>query len=378
MKSNVYVRKYKTKNDETRYRLIVREYGHRERYILLGPISKRKAEERRIQIMNELLAGTYKREPTVHLYFSEFVARFFSDFANGARSKKSIETYQGRLKPLLQRFQGYRINQITRHLLESYLTNMEVANRTRNIDLSLLRSVFNKAVEWDYLTISPVNGIKRFQEDSQGSRSLTPTELSDLMNGKLTAWQKSVIRILVNSGMRPGELSNLKWEDIDWEQTRLCVASDKTRKTKNRKARFIPLNDDLHEELLFLKNNLPKRGGYEKNSFKPRQPHQREYVFCKEDGSKVHCFRLAITRAFKAHGIQGVSPHGLRKTFCSNLARSKAHPRVAQQLLGHADIRLTMKVYTEVDDDQLREAVNLLPTMAEMQRNKLRLVQNKE
>lgn len=376
MKSNVYVRKYITKRNETRYRLIVREYGQRERFILLGPISRRKAEERRIQVFNEILAGTYKREPTVHLYFSEFVEKFFSDFANGARSKKSIETYRGRLKPLLLRFQGYRLNQITRHHLETYLTGMEVTHRTRNIDLSLLRSIFGKAVEWDYLANSPVNGIKRFREDSQGSRALTPAELSSLMNGNLTAWQKSVIRVLVNSGMRPGELSNLKWQDIDWDLNRLCIASDKLRKTKNRKARFIPLNEELREELLFLKYHLPKRGGYEKNSLKPRLPHQREYVFCRDDGSKVHCFRLAITRAFKAHGIHGVTPHGLRKTFCSNLARSNAHPRVAQQLLGHSDIRLTMKVYTEVDDDQLREAVNRLPTMAEMQRSKLRLVQN--
>lgn len=378
MKSNVFVRKYKTKTDETRYRLVVREYGQKERYILLGPVSKRTAEERRIQVLNELLAGTYKREPTIHLYFSEFVEKYFSDFANGVRSQKTIETYKGRLQPLLHRFKGYRLNQITRHHLETYLTGMEVSNRTRNIDLSLLRSIFGKAVEWDYLVNAPVNGIKRFKEDSQGSRSLTPLELHNLLNGNLTAWQKSVIRILVNSGMRPGELSNLKWQDIDWELNRLCVASDKWRKTKNRKARFIPMNWELREELLFLQDHLPRKGGHDKNPFRPRLSHQREYVFCQEDGGKVHCFRLAITRAFKAHGIEGVTPHGLRKTFCSNLARSNAHPRVAQQLLGHSDIRLTMKVYTEVDDDQLREAVDRLPTVAEMQRNKLRLVQNKK
>lgn len=55
--------------------------------------------------------------------------------------------------------------------------------------------------------------------------------------------------------------------------------------------------------------------------------------------------------------------------------RHGAHPRVAQQLLGHSDVRLTMNIYTEVHDDQLRAAVNSLPTDRDLQKEKFRLVQ---
>ncbi len=48
--------------------------------------------------------------------------------------------------------------------------------------------------------------------------------------------------------------------------------------------------------------------------------------------------------------------------------------QAAQRLLGHSDIRLTMNIYTEVQDDQLRDAVNALPTCRELQKEKFSVV----
>jgi integrase len=99
-----------------------------------------------------------------------------------------------------------------------------------------------------------------------------------------------------------------------------------------------------------------------------------EYVLCHPDGRAIKCFRRLIGRALKQHKIFGVTPHGLRKTFCSLLARQKVHPKVAQELIGHSEIGLTMKVYTEVDDGQLAEAVNSLPTMQDWIKPQLKVV----
>ncbi len=378
MRSNVYLRDYKTKKGERRFYLVVREYGRREKNIQLGPVSRRVAEERRHLVLHELLTGAYRSEPEVHLYFSEMVERFFSDFAVGSRALGTIQSYQDHLKLPLQRFKGWRLNQIQRHDIEKHFASWPVSGRTKNICLSVLRLLFTKAVEWKYLAKSPMEGIKRFPESSQGSRALSPAELSTLWDG-LTTWQKSVIRIMVYSGMRPGEVTNLKFRDVDWELKRLAVANDKTRQTKNRRTRHIPMNADLREELLFLRDFLPVQGRCRKihhggKDYLPRQAGQKDYVFCNEDGSRVKCIRGSVTRALKKHGFQGVSPHGLRKTFCTQLARFKTHPKVAQTLMGHSDVSLTMRVYTEIDDQQLREAVDQLPTMYDLQRGKFQVV----
>jgi integrase len=54
--------------------------------------------------------------------------------------------------------------------------------------------------------------------------------------------------------------------------------------------------------------------------------------------------------------------HSLRLTFGTNLVLSGAHPRVVQELMRHSDIRLTMKLYTDVSKLPMREAVAALPS----------------
>lgn len=95
MRSNVYIKKYKTKSTgEARYLLIVREYGRRDEYIQLGPVSKKLAEERRILILHQLLNGEYQSQPEVSLYFSEFLDRHWVPWIKGVRAEKSVAVYQ--------------------------------------------------------------------------------------------------------------------------------------------------------------------------------------------------------------------------------------------------------------------------------------------
>lgn len=375
MRSNVYLKKHRSKKGRAYYYLIVRQPGKKDRCIPLGNVRREFAENQKIELNQQLRAGTYLSNSILAPTVSEFVEKFFQDFANGARAKKTVRSYREMLKPFLARFGEYRLNQITRQQIEGYLTGREIANRTRNIVLSNLRLVFQKAVEWDYLQNSPTLGVRRFPEEKGGSRALTYKELVSLWD-RLRPWQKSVIMVMVFSGMRPGEVSNLKFQDINWEENELIVVSDKNRKTKTRRSRKIKLSPDLRDELLFLRENLPiMRGAPRCKPFRARLAHQREFVFCHEDGRPVGSFRKSIGSAFKKAGILGASPHSLRKTFCSLLARRNIHVKAAQRLLGHSDPSLTLEVYTSVEDDQLQEAVNALPSMDEMKKEKFRLVE---
>ena len=55
--------------------------------------------------------------------------------------------------------------------------------------------------------------------------------------------------------------------------------------------------------------------------------------------------------------------HALRHIYITNLAKTKAHPSVAQRLARHSTITLTMDVYTSLDVDDLRSAVDSLPAI---------------
>lgn len=358
MRVNVYLRNYTTKQGEKRHYLVVREAGRRDHHIQLGTISRRGAEQRRVLVLNELLNGTYQRPCEVRLFFGEFCDKFLSEFAAGTRAPSTVALYRFRLKPIRNAFQGWKLDQIRREDVERLLNESPIGNRSRNITLSILRSIFQKAVEWRYLSGSPVEKIHRWREEKGGSRALTPQELGRVLD-RATPWERSVIKVMVFSGMRAGELSHLKFRDIDWDNKRLRIVSDKDRKTKNRKTRIVPLSPELEAELRRLQENGPTQ----------------EYVFCHRDGRPVKSFKKSIKNAYRRVEIEGVTPHGLRKTFCSLLARQNVHPKVAQTLLGHSDLHLTMDIYTEVQDDQLRAAVNSLPLTRDLQKEKFRVVE---
>ncbi|HEX5036283.1 MAG TPA: site-specific integrase [bacterium] len=377
MRVKVHLRSYSTKKDKRRWLLIVREQGRPEQYIQLGPISKDEAEKRRVITLNDLLTGTYKRGPSVRLFFGEFCDRVLSEYVAGTRAPRTLVVYRECLVQARKHFTGWHLDQIRRQDLEKFLSELPIAGRTKNIRLSVLRVVLRKAVEWGYLDESPAEKIARWREESVGSRAMTPTELGRVLD-TATSWESSVIKVMAFSGMRPGELSQLKFEDIRWDDGIVKVVSDHQRKTKNRKSRIIPLSPELEQLLRFLWDHWPNmqhgNGKEATPAFLPRTQEQRQYVFCHRDGRQVRLFRKCVASACRKAGVVGVTPHGLRKTFCSLLARGGVHPKVAQKLMGHSDVRMTMDIYTEIGDDQLRDAVNGLPAIRDLQKPRLRVV----
>jgi hypothetical protein len=126
----------------------VREHGKKDKTIQLGFVSKKDADLRRLAVLNELLSGAHHHTPTVRLFLGEFCDKFLADFAQGTRAPGTVRLYRSRLKKMRQGFQGYRLDQINREGLERCIGAQPLNNRSKNILLSVLRLVFQKAVEW--------------------------------------------------------------------------------------------------------------------------------------------------------------------------------------------------------------------------------------
>jgi integrase len=85
-------------------------------------------------------------------------------------------------------------------------------------------------------------------------------------------------------------------------------------------------------------------------------------VFTRRYGTPVD--PKAVNRAFTARsakaGVRRITPHDARRTCASLLADLDVHPRVAMQIVRHADCAVTMEVYTRVSSKQTREALKRL------------------
>ena len=181
------------------------------------------------------------------LTFNELADRYVENYQN-QRTYSRLKYYL--MEEYRAVFGGWRLADISYLDLEAY-RNQRRASLTRagkprtdatvNREMSTLRHMLNKAVEWDMLEISPFNKGSRLmlKENNHRLRFLTEAEIDSLLKA-CSPHLKPIVETALLTGMRRGELLSLKWEQIRNGFIYL-------KETKSGKGRQIPINDRLAE-----------------------------------------------------------------------------------------------------------------------------------
>lgn len=305
--------------------------------------------------------GSYfEKAKTYTTIFEELTEKYIENFKH-QRSFERSKFYV--IEELKKEFKGYVLKNISYLELETYrskLRNMLTlhgkirTDATVNRYMACLRHMLAKAVSWDMIDRNPFekgeslqltenNRRLRYLSEEEIQRLLAecPTEAPPRKKGKFTQGPQAVylrdfIVIAINTGMRKGEILSLKWDQIRGEFIYL-------EKTKTDKARQIPINDDLEECF---------------KSIRERQPLGTKYIFCDQDGH-ISDIKTAFSAALKRAGITDFRPHDLRHTFASHYVMRGGSLRALQKILGHADIKMTMR-YAHLSKEFAREEIKLL------------------
>lgn len=229
-----------------------------------------------------------------------------------------------------------------------------------NREMSCLRHMFNKGVEWEMIEESPFKKGKTLmlKENNERIRFLADGEIVQL----LSECPKHLNRVVVcalNTGMRRGEILGLKWEQIRNGFIYL-------RKTKTNEARQIPINDTL--ETMFrqirieqgFKNRSEHVFTYTKSEdkLKGREPVRKRKGLAPVP-EKIVEVKSAFTSAVTRAGIVDFRFHDLRHTFASQMILRGATLKDVQELLGHKTMTMTLR-YAHLTQEHKRKAVNLL------------------
>ncbi|MCO6557708.1 MAG: tyrosine-type recombinase/integrase [Gilliamella sp.] len=205
-----------------------------------------------------------------------------------------------------------------------------VAPRTMNLELTYFKAMFNELIrlgEWQHS--NPLERIRPFKTDEQEMAYLTKEQIHELLLSceQSTATDLTIIvKICLATGARWSEAESLKSAQVkDGKITYI--------NTKGKRNRTIPISDKLF-------NEIPKKNG---SLFTP----------C------YSAFRSAIDRA----GIELPDrqlTHVLRHTFASHFMMNGGNILVLQKILGHTDIKMTMR-YAHFAPDHFEDAVRLNP-----------------
>lgn len=289
-----------------------------------------------------------KRETQVT--FNDLADRYVEKFG----TQRAFNTSKRYLLAVVKdHFGAQRLSQITYLDLETY-RNKRKATPARggkprtdasvNREMALISHMLGKAVEWGMLEASPFKKGKRLmlKENNHRLRFLTDSEIEALLKAcedlkTYTPHLRPIVETALLTGMRRGELLSVKWEQI---RNGFIYLTE----TKSGKARQIPINDRLAEVLKEV-----RRGNQLKSS----------YVFCDSQGRRFLEVKRSFASACRRAGIEAFRFHDLRHTFASRLVMKGASLKAVQELLGHADMKMTMR-YAHLSQEHLRDSVNLL------------------
>ena len=226
--------------------------------------------------------------------------------------KSYINRYKGQLSPA---FGQYELKDLTTEVVQLWV--LDVKPSIAKNYLPVLRTLYREAIKYNMATVNPVIGVMIPKHTPKDTNFVPWDTLKDLDFGRYT----ELARFMALHGLRYSEALAITEDDIHdgFVHINKSIHGDTTKSGKHRK--------------------VPYLGHYE------RFP--RSYKW--------------FLKACRAHGF---GPHGLRYTYAHLCKTRGIGPQVAQRLLGHASITLTMDLYTKVLDDELETAAESLKGLA--------------
>jgi integrase len=330
------------------------------------------------------LAVADRRQSPIREHVEEYVSRLAGKKAVAA-SPVHRENVRRYLDRLIADCRWTCLADLRREHLESWMVTQQDAGRSArscNTHRESAVAFCNWLVEVGRLNGNPFgvgrNVVPKANERAdprRRRRALTPDELVKLMNaarntpGRPKAKQgegdgqtprrhperlsgrgrADLYAVLAGTGLRVGEVRRLRVADLDLDGP-VPVVRVSAAVAKNGKDEIVPLRSDL---IGILRRQVEGRKPTDPVFEIPTDLIKRFHADCKRAGIKHRDDRGLV-----------VDVHSLRTTFGTWLSRSGVPPRVAQQLMRHSDIHLTMEVYTDPKLFDLQGAVEAIPSVA--------------
>lgn len=309
-------------------------HGRRKRE-KIGP-SKKLAETVLGKRKAQIAEGKYLDKKKIkRIKFSDFVEVFLETYSKPNKASWKDDKIRLTLAvsffgkaTYLDDITPFQIEQFKKHKLQE-----GTKDSTINRYLTILKTVYNKAIEWGNAKENPFNKVKHYKENNARVRYLEKEEIGRLLDA-CPQYVRQIVMVAINTGMRKNEIFSLKWSDIDFRNDLIYI-----HKTKNNERKIIPMNLPLKRTLINMRE------------------HSKE-----DELFPVKRIEKPFSKALKCATITNCRFHDLRHTFASHLVMNGVDLMTVKELLGHKDIKMTMR-YSHLSRGHKNKAVDKIGSM---------------
>ena len=284
-----------------------------------------------------------------------------ADLGMSRRAFSTKDNYRSYLRRwIIPRWGEVALEEVKAIAVEDWLSPLKKPNGkalapgTKKKIRDLMHVLYAHAIRYEWIDHNPISAVRQGGQRLSTPSRLSVDQLSQLIFEVLKPRERVMVLLDFGTGLRRGELSGVKWEDIDFGERKLTprrsivkqhVGAVKTEKSKNS----IPLDDDLLDERLAWRQKTP----YAENSdyifaspkMKGKQPYWMSRIL-------QHHIKPAASEA----GIEIKGWHTLRHSYTTLLRQNNGDPKVVQGLLRHHSIKVTMDIYDEAMSDEKQMA----------------------
>lgn len=353
---------------------------------LLGPMTLEQARDKArlldADIAQDIDIGKQKaKEKHQAKVAQETTLAYFLEHKFSPWAEANLKAGQATVDRINTSFKAYEkkpIHELNIPLIDAWRTKQLKAGlkpSTINRQVNSLKGLLRQAVAWEMIDSHPLQGLKdlkvdnspkvRYLKEDESKRLLETLEKRDeelkqarergnehrrqrgyelypsLLDLAYADRMTPLILLSIKTGMRRGELFDLLWEDVSFEQKLITVKGDTT---KTSKTRYIPLGPIAIEAL---------------KKWEDQQTKANSRVFPADDGGRLDNVRKSWASILKSAKLTNFRWHDMRHDFASQLVMKGASLNTVRELCGHAKYETTLR-YAHLAPSHKAEAVALL------------------
>ena len=363
------------KNGKKRYKITIELgkdiLGKRQRVIryFVGTLAEVKIKDA------ELIKQYYHKGNNANikeLTFQQYAEVFIKKHCEGNIGLVTIKNYKRLLRDMIPFLGSYKLDKITPAMLDTMYQKLRKGQKGKELSYNsmydyykLINAMFNQAIKWEFIDKNPNLKANKPKKDIVDRKFYDLEQVKEFLSclDNECIKYKALLTLALDSGARRGEISALRWSDIDFNTNTLKI--DKSLKVVNGVVDEKKPKTNSSNRIIILSNAtmevMKEYKEWQDNHIKELGKKWRgtDRIFTAENGEYMHpstCYKI-FTKVTKKNNLEHIRFHDLRHTSASVLIHKGVNIKAVSQRLGHSSINITSEIYAHTfESDKIKSA----------------------